>query len=137
AYYRELPRLPQPQWAGHTRIYAMALELIRHSYSRLDRSQLVRFMNSYQSVAPLTIGELWAWPSVLRLALIENLRRLAEEILESRPARKAADTLVAEFEGARVPPPLPESLDTACVVHLLQHVREYGLRLSPIRAVVE
>ena len=81
-YYRELPRLPQRQWAGHARVYAMALELIRHSDSRLDRSQLVRFMNSYQSVAPLTIGELWAWPSILKLALIENLRRLAEEILD-------------------------------------------------------
>ena len=84
AYYRELPRLPQRQWAGHTRIYAMALELIRHSDSRLDRSQLVRFMNSYQSVAPLTIGELWAWPSILKLALIENLRRLAEEMIAAR-----------------------------------------------------
>ena len=62
----------------------MALELIRHSDSRLDRSQLVRFINSYQSVAPLTIGELWAWPSILKLALIENLRRLAEEMLAAR-----------------------------------------------------
>ena len=86
AYYRELPRLPQRQWAGHTRIYAMALELIRHSDSRLDRSQLVRFINSYQSVAPLTIGELWAWPSILKLALIENLRRLAEEMMAARTA---------------------------------------------------
>jgi cyclic beta-1,2-glucan synthetase len=38
-------------------------------------------------VAPLTIGELWAWPSMLKLALIENLRRLAEEMLEAREAR--------------------------------------------------
>src|SRR5579864_4544385 len=118
AYYRELPRLPQRQWAGHARVYAMALELIRHSDSRLDRSQLVRFMNSYQSVAPLTIGELWAWPSMLRLALIENLRRLADEIHESRIARKTADAIVAAFEASGVPPPLPTSLDTACVVHL-------------------
>ena len=87
AYYRELPRLPQRQWAGHTRIYAMALELLRHSDSRLDQSQLVRFINSYQSVAPLTIGELWAWPSILKLALIENLRRLAEEMLVARASR--------------------------------------------------
>src|SRR6267378_3323536 len=136
-YYRQLPRLASREFAGFARVYAMALELIRHSDSRLDRSQLLRFLNSYQSVTPLTIGELWAWPSVLRLALIENLRRLAEEILESRRARRTADAIVAEFEAARVPPPLPASLDTACVVHLLQHVREYGLRLSPIRAVVE
>src|SRR5204863_8385120 len=83
-YYRELPRLPHREWAGHARVYAMALELIRHSDSRLDKGQLTRFINSYQSVAPLTIGELWAWPSILNIALIENLRRLAQEILEGR-----------------------------------------------------
>ena len=55
---------------------------IRHSDSRLDRQQLVRFLNSFQTVAPLTIGELWAWPSMLKLALIENLRRLAEEVID-------------------------------------------------------
>ena len=66
----------------------MAVELIRHTDSRLDRAKLVRFINSFQAVAPLTIGELWAWPSMLRLALIENLRRLAAKTLEG--ARRAA-----------------------------------------------
>ena len=137
AYYRELPRLAQRQWAGHARVYAMALELIRHSDSRLDRSQLVRFMNSYQSVAPLTIGELWAWPSMLRLALIENLRRLAEEILVARESRMAADVTVTQVETGLQPPSLPASGDTAYVVRLLQRVREYGLRLSPLHAAIE
>src|SRR5579864_2149215 len=128
AYYRELPRLPQRQWAGHARVYAMALELIRHNDSRLDRSQLVRFMNSYQSVAPLTIGELWAWPSMLRLALIENLRRLADEILVARESRMAADVTVTqvEREDAEAARPLPPALDIASVVQLLHRVREYG-----------
>ncbi|MEW6363235.1 MAG: hypothetical protein AB1714_01200 [Acidobacteriota bacterium] len=63
-YYRELPKLALRELAGHARVYAMAVELIRHSDSRLDRQQLLRFMNSYQTVAPLTIGELWAWPSM-------------------------------------------------------------------------
>ena len=90
----------------------MAVELIRHSDSRLDRQQLVRFMNSYQAVAPLTIGELWAWPSMLKLALIENLRRLAEETLEARAARRAADAYVERIDapGHGRPPPLPSSL---------------------------
>ena len=34
--------------AGMARIYAMALELIRHTDGRLDRVQLVRFMSAYQ-----------------------------------------------------------------------------------------
>ena len=97
-YYRQLPTLASREQAGHTRIYAMAVELVRHSDSRIDRQQLAVFVNSYQRVAPLTIGELWAWPSMLKLALIENLRRLAAETLEARRARLAADAYVSRIE---------------------------------------
>jgi cyclic beta-1,2-glucan synthetase len=93
-YYRELPRLASREHEGEARIYAMAVELVRHSDSRFERHTLRVFVNSYQRVAPLTIGELWAWPSMLKLALVENLRRLAEETLEAREARLAADDYV-------------------------------------------
>ncbi len=138
-YYRELPKLALRELAGDARVYAMAVELIRHSDSRLDRQQLVRFMNSYQAVAPLTIGELWAWPSMLKLALIENLRRLAEETLEAREARRAADAYVERIDAAGhgLPPPLPERLHTGYVVQLLQRLREYGPRLAAVRAAVD
>ena len=138
-YYGELPKLALRELAGDARVYAMAVELIRHSDSRLDRQQLVRFMNSYQSVAPLTIGELWAWPSMLRLALIENLRRLAEETLDSRDARRAADAEVARLDaaGGGASPRLPQPLPTAYVVQLLQRLREYGSRLSSVRAELD
>src|SRR5688500_97903 len=138
-YYRELPKLALRELAGDARVYAMAIELIRHSDSRLDRQQLVRFMNAFQAVAPLTIGELWAWPSMLKLALIENLRRLAEETLEARAARRAADVYVAQIDaaGQGQPPPLPEELHLGYVVQLLERLREYGLRLSAVRAAVD
>ncbi len=138
-YYRQLPTLASREQKRHTRIYAMAVELLRHSDSRIDRQQLTVFVNSYQRVAPLTIGELWAWPSMLKLALIENLRRLAAETLESRRARLAADAYVSRIEGEAGDParPLPPALDIASVVQLLHRVREYGLRLSSIRTAVE
>ena len=100
-YYRELPKLASRELAGHARVYAMAVELIRHSDSRLDQPKLLRFINSYQTVAPLTIGELWAWPSMLKLALIENLRRLAEETLAAREARLEAVAYVARIDEGR------------------------------------
>src|SRR5476649_1558174 len=139
AYYRQLPSLASRDQSGHTRIYAMAVELVRHSDSRIDRQQLAMFVNSYQRVAPLTIGELWAWPSMLKLALIENLRRLAAETLASRQARQAADDYVSgiEREGVDTPRQLPPTLDTTALVHLLHRVREYGLQLSSIRTAVE
>src|SRR5204863_5369979 len=97
-YYRQLPTLASREHGGYARIYAMAVELVRHSDSRIDRHQLLVFLKSYQRVAPLTIGELWAWPSMLKLALIENLRRLADETLEARRARLAADAYVSRLE---------------------------------------
>ena len=138
-YYRELPKLAAREQAGNARVYALAVELIRHSDSRLDRAQLVRYLDAFQAVAPLTIGELWAWPSMLKLALVENLRRLAEEALAARAARRAADAYVARIdaEGKGVPPPLPRALHPALVVQLLQRVREYGPRLSAVRRGLE
>ena len=109
----------------------MAVELVRHSDSRIDRQQLALFLNSYQRVAPLTIGELWAWPSMLKLALIENLRRLAAETMAARQARLEADAHVARLEGdagdgLRALPPNP---DLTFIVQLLHRLREYGVRL--------
>ena len=134
-YYRELPKLASRDQAGDARVYAIAVELVRHSDSRLDRQQLVRFLDSFQTVAPLTIGELWAWPSMLKLALIENLRRLAEEMLAARAGRRAADAYVARIDAAGKgdAPPLPRELHAAHVVQLLHRVREYGPRLSSVR----
>ena len=138
-YYRELPTLAAREQAGHARIYAVAVELVRHSDSRLDRQQLTQFLNSYQRVAPLTIGELWAWPSMLKLALIENLRRLSEEMLTARAERAAADTYISRVGDPGEPGvvPLPASSTAAFVVQLLHRVREYGLRFLPVRTAVD
>ncbi len=138
-FYRGLPKLALRELAGEARVHAMAIELIRHSDSRLDRHQLVRFMNSYQTVAPLTVGELWAWSSMLKLALIENMRRLADEILEAREARRAADAYVAliDAEGHGQPPLLPPVLHTAFVVQTLHRLREYGPRLTAVSDAVD
>ena len=90
-YSRTLPALAPGEHGGQARIYVLAMELVRHSDSRLDRQQLLEFLRSYQRVAPLTIGELWAWPSMLKLVLIENLRRLhnwLEDFMRGTPPQE-------------------------------------------------
>src|SRR5688572_15767249 len=92
AYSRELPRLLAGPSAGLPRAYDLALEAIAHGDGRLDAESLRRFVAAYQSVAPLGLGELWAVPIMLRLALIENLRRVAARIAASTAERNLADT---------------------------------------------
>ena len=49
------------------------------------------FVAAYQSVSALNLGELWAIPIMLRLALIENLRRVGARLGAGRIARNQAD----------------------------------------------
>ncbi len=74
SFFRGCRSVAADEFAGLPRIYALALELIGSSAGRLDAQRLQRFITAFQSVTPLTIGELWAWPSALKLALIDHLR---------------------------------------------------------------
>ena len=120
-YSRQLPRLADGPSAGFPRIYDLALELISHMDGRLDSDNATQFVAAYQSVEPLKLGELWAFPIMLQLALLENLRRVAVRIARRREERDAAITwadrmlvtaeeepnqliqLLAEFANADVP----------------------------------
>ena len=89
-YSRELPRLASGTSSGFPRVYDLALELISHGDGRVDLDDLRRFVAAYQRVATLDLGELWAVPIMLRLALIENLRRVALRISAGRNERDLA-----------------------------------------------
>ena len=71
---------------------------------RVDTESLSRFVAAYQTATPLKLGELWAIPIMLRLALIENLRRVATRIasgtLDCNQATAWADQMmdVAEHD---------------------------------------
>ena len=90
-YSRELPRLASGASAGLPRVYDIALEAISHGDARLDPDSLRRFVAAYQTVSVLKLGELWAIPIMLRLALIENLRRVAARSAAGRIDRNRAD----------------------------------------------
>ena len=90
-YSRELPRLAHGPSAGRPRVYDIALEITAHGDGRVDADSLSRFVASYQTVVVLNLGELWAIPIMLRLALIENLRRVAARMATDRIDRNRAD----------------------------------------------
>ncbi len=90
-YSRELPRLQNGPSANLPRVYDIAMEMISHGDGRVDPYNLTRFIASYQSVTALKLGELWAIPIMLRLTLIENLRRVAASI--------AADMIEQDLAG--------------------------------------
>lgn len=78
-YSEGLPYLANGNSSGMPRVYDIALEIIAHSDCRVDSNGLKGFISAYQSEKILTLGELWAIPIMMKLAVIENLRRIAEK----------------------------------------------------------
>jgi cellobiose phosphorylase len=96
-YSRELPRLANGPSAGHPRVYDIALQTISHGDGRVDGAGLRGFVASYQSVTPLRLGELWAIPIMLRLSIIENLRRVGVRVATGFDERSLAGVWADEM----------------------------------------
>lgn len=91
-YSRELPRLNSGPSTGLPRVYDIALETVMSGDGQIDIRTLSSFVEAYQQIAILKIGELWAIPIMLRLALIENLRRVGEQVAAERLDRNLASS---------------------------------------------
>jgi hypothetical protein len=141
-YSKALPRLLKGELADLPRVYDMAVEIISHSDGHVDIAKLTGFVNAYQTIDKLKLGELWAIPIMLRLGLIENLRRLsiliAEEISNRSLANRWADEMIEISEKdpknlvlviadmARSEPPM----ESTFVAELNRRLLEKGNTLS-------
>lgn len=90
-FYEQLPELLADPYRGLPCIYGLAKDLVSHNDLRLDRENIGSFVDAYQSVRTLTIGELWALPQMLRVALMESIQSLAVTALEDLRERQLAD----------------------------------------------
>lgn len=120
-YYRELPELESGPLAGYPRVYELALSLIAHTEARIDLDNVDSFVASFQSVSPLSIGELWAIPAMLRIGLIESVRRLTLRSMQRLDERELAArwaTLILDA-GAQGGPALRGVMQDFAAAHVL------------------
>jgi cyclic beta-1,2-glucan synthetase len=140
-YYRQLPKLSGGPFVGYPRVFGLAWAFVAHTDSRFDCEMLVGYLRAYQQVQPLTIGELWAVSITLRIVMIENLRRLAEQIVNGRVARHAADDLADRLldaagqnpEGLKIALSDHEedARSEAFAVQLIHRLRDQDPRITP------
>ncbi|MGZ3661623.1 MAG: glucoamylase family protein, partial [Bdellovibrionota bacterium] len=141
-YYRQLPKLANGPLRDFPRVYGIAWAYVAHTDSRLDPDTLICFLKAYQRVQPLTIGELWAVSISIRVVLIENLRRIGDQIALSQKDRADADSIANEILGLTDSPVRPieeiisdlDPLPLSCsfTVQLLQRLRFQGSRFDPL-----
>lgn len=142
-YYDELPKIKGGDLEGFPRIYSMALTLIAHLDSHLEIETIKRFTSSFQTMTPLRSGELWAIPITLRIALIENLRRLMVQIIHIEELKEEADRyadiiLEKESLSAKDQKNLCDLFcksnisDCVCIAQLSKRLRDHSPGIIPI-----
>jgi cyclic beta-1,2-glucan synthetase len=143
-YYRELPELASGPLARFPRVYEIAIELIAHTEGHLDLANTELFVREFQRVSPLRIGELWAIPAMLRLGLIENIRRMTRRALsrldEVRAADAAADGLrrASEAGAKALAAALHDFVDhtpklsAIFIARFLSQIRNYQATFTPL-----
>ena len=124
-YYADLPKLVDKPLVGLPRVYGIAWAYVAHTDSVLDPALFTAFLHAYQDVSQLSLGELWALPTTLRVVLLENLRRVAEHIAEGKAARELAHAVWDERLGAS-----GGALSENDLNELLQLMRNRGLERS-------
>jgi cyclic beta-1,2-glucan synthetase len=72
-FFNQLPKIEKTELNGYPRVFALAMELVGYSRAQLDLDQVTAFVQDYQQVTPLMIGELWALPTMLRIGILEHL----------------------------------------------------------------
>ena len=65
--------------------------MVAESDGALESEIIRRFLDAFQALTPLDIGELWALPLMLRLQLLECLRTLAIQVDQQQRESEEAD----------------------------------------------
>lgn len=141
-YYRQLPKLADGPFVGYPRVFGLAWAFVAHTDSLFDPEMLCRFLQAYQRVQPLTIGELWATAITLRIVLVENLRRAAVRIIEGDREREEADTVADKLLNVDrrqsvgsvsliFQPYQRKPLAAAFAVQLVQRLRDQDPKVTP------
>ncbi|HET7557291.1 MAG TPA: glycosyltransferase family 2 protein, partial [Rhodanobacteraceae bacterium] len=80
----DLRKLPRAGDGGESvpRMLCIARACVTHLDGRIEPEQARRFLAAYQQTITLQLAELWAWPSLLRMAMIERIATVARTIAQ-------------------------------------------------------
>ena len=87
-YYRQLATLGGAA-NGEPRVLGMARQIVEGAECLLDLDRITVHVQEYQEETPLTMGELWALPTMLRLTVVEKLCEAVGRLAATEPQNEA------------------------------------------------
>ena len=80
SFFRRLPSLTEPSHRTMPRAYCVAHAMLDATHFQVSLALSVQYVSAYEEGAPLTIAELWAFPTMLRLACLETVIAASGEL---------------------------------------------------------
>lgn len=151
--YFELPVLRKGPYQNVTRISVLMMELVSHTQGRIEEEVLLQYLEAYQSHNVLLEREIYAMPAMLKLALLENIRMICEDIIETKKQWNLADEMVEEWalldhmtsdeisalfeKGNKAVSSMIETPNSSFVEHLFYRLRRSGKSYSDVLRYID
>ncbi|MBC7958418.1 MAG: glycosyl transferase, partial [Vallitaleaceae bacterium] len=115
--YFNLPIIKKGPFKGTTRALAIAMEFVAIVDGQIDEGTLNKYLDAYQSHNVLFDREIRIIPMMLRIALLENVRMICENIKETQKQWNRADAIADKWWSDEV-------VDTEKIVALFKSTLE-------------
>ena len=145
--FSKLPDLRLGELKNYPRILALIMELVTHTDGKINEDNLTDFITAYQSHNILYEREIWAIPVVMKIALVENIRRVCENIKETQKQRHRAEKIISRWLNKEDTVEIINSLrknikesgenSSLFIEHLLYHLRRSGENYTDFLKVIE
>lgn len=121
-YYKNLPVMSKGIMKDYPRVYHIAVELVSHTDGKIDGKTIETFVKAYQSNVILSSGELWALPIMIRIALIQNISRITEDVVFAQKEKRRAEILADR---------LIDSLSKKSIEEELEKILQEDVKFTP------
>ena len=119
-FYQRLPALRSDAGECIPRLLSIAHEALRAMPKQLSLKNLTLFINAYQTHSSLNIGELWALPSFLRLASLENLVDAFEQAKPELKAPCAMSSYATENRSDDLVDRISQAINSLASIHSIE-----------------
>jgi len=119
-FYQQLPSLKTPAGECVPRLLSIAHGVLRGMPKQLSLDNLSLFINAYQKNSTLNIAELWALPSFLRLASLENLLDAFEQVNSTLQAPCAMSSYSIENRGAELVDRVSQAISSLAAIQSIE-----------------
>lgn len=71
-------------YEGFARVYVLASEIVAYTEGKIEKNDLIKYIESYQTKRTLNMDEIWNIGLFIQIAIINNIKEVCEKICSSQ-----------------------------------------------------